>query len=166
MGLQVAGQVQQGREQQAAYKYNAKMQQMQALDAERRGSMAEGRARQRAAWILGKQHAEQGGSGLVAGADSGGDILAQTAEFGAEDAAMARLNGAREAWGFRTGAQNTRFEAQQARSANNARIGSTFLTGTTNAFSRSPWWKSLQDDDQEVAPGSLGYGSSRSYWGY
>jgi hypothetical protein len=145
----VAGQYQQGREQQAAYKYNERMQKMQALDAERRGSMAEGRMRQRAALIVGQQHAQQGGSGLVAGADSGGDILAQTAEFGAQDAAMARLNGAREAWGYRTGAQNTRYEGQIAQSANNAKIGSTFLTGTTNAFTKSPWWESLKNKDDD-----------------
>jgi hypothetical protein len=144
-GLSVLGQYQAGQSQAAAYKYNAKMQEQQALDAERRGSMAEAKTRQRANLILGQQHAQQGGSGLVAGADSGGDVLAQTAEYGAEDAAMARLNGAREAWGYRTGAGNTRFEAAAAKSASNARLGSTFLTGTANAFGgATPWWESLK----------------------
>jgi len=160
------GQVQQGRQQQAAFNYNAKIQQQQALDAERRGSMEEGRQRQRAALIVGAQHAEQGGSGLVAGADSGGDVLAQTAEFGARDAAMARLNGARAAWGFRSGAQGDRFQGQLARSSANAKAGSTFLSGVATA-GKSPWWEHWQQD-QEVEPGTLGrnWGDSRGYWGY
>jgi len=161
------GQAQQGRQQQAAYDYNARIQQQQALDAERRGSMEEGRQRQRAALIVGALNAEQGGSGLVAGADSGGDILAQTAEFGARDAAMARLNGARAAWGFRSGAQGDRYQGQLARSSVNAKAGSTFLSGVAGAVGKSPWWKSLQQD-QEVEPGTLGrnWGDSRGYWGY
>src|SRR5262245_13503691 len=97
--LTAYGQYRQGKQQEAMYEYNAKVAKIQATDAERRGSMAEAAARMRAQVIEGAMHAGQGASGVVAGEYSGADILAQTAEFGGRDAAMARINAGREAWG-------------------------------------------------------------------
>jgi hypothetical protein len=134
------GQIQQGKAQQEAYNANAKTQRLQALDAERRGSIEEGQQRQRVNQVLGAQQARQGGSGVVAGQDTGADVLAESAEYGARDAATIRVNAVREAWGLRTQAANDQAQGRAAGQAGYARAGSTFLS-SVNTFSQSPWWE-------------------------
>ena len=139
--ISTAGSIAQGQQQKAAYKANAKTQQMQALDAQRRGSMAEGEARQQSKMITGAVNANQGSSGVVAGQDTGLDILAESAEFGARDAAMININAQREAWGLNTQAGNDRFQGQMAGNAGVYRAGTTFLSGVSDAFTpTAPWW--------------------------
>lgn len=139
--IQGIGQQQQ---QKAAYENNAKVQEMQALDAQRRGSIAEGQQREKTRLVLGSQNARQGASGVLAGQDTGLDVLAESAEYGARDAATIRANAVREAWGLRTQAANDRFAGEQAGQAGAARAGSTFLSAV-NTFSQSPWWKRWDD---------------------
>lgn len=86
------GAITQGQQQKAVYESNAKMQRMQALDAQRRGSTAEGQAREQSKLFTGAQNARQGGSGVIAGQDTGLDVLAESAEYGAMDATTIRIN--------------------------------------------------------------------------
>ena len=80
--------------------------------------------------------------GVVAGQDTGLDILAESAEFGARDAAMIRINADREAWGFSGGADNDRYQGQMAGNASMYRGGATFMSGVSDAFTPAParWW--------------------------
>jgi hypothetical protein len=139
--MSTVGAITQGQQQKSAYEANAKTQRMQALDAQRRGSIAEGEARQQSKMVTGAVNANQGGSGVIAGQDTGLDILAESAEFGARDAAIIHANALRESWGLETQASNDRYQGQMAANAGVYRSGSTFLSGVSNAFAPSPWWK-------------------------
>ena len=142
--LSSAGSIAQGQQQKSAYEANAKMQQMQALDARRRGSMAEGEARQQSKMITGAVNARQGGSGVIAGQDTGLDVLAESAEYGARDAKMLQINAEREAWGLGTMARNDRYQGQMAANAGVYRGGATFLSGFSDALRPTtppPWWE-------------------------
>lgn len=147
--MQGIGQYQQGQQQKQSYEYNAKMQEYQALDAQRRGSIQEGQQREKTQMVLGAQNARQGASGVLAGQDTGLDVLAQSAEYGARDAATIRANAVREAWGLRTQALNDRFQGEQAAQAGAAKAGSTFLS-SVNTFAQSPWWKRWDDQSFEA----------------
>lgn len=140
--LQGIGQYQQGKQQQQDYKYNARIQEQQALDAEQRGSMAQGQANLRTRAIVGAVHAGQGSSGVIAGDGTGEDVLTEIADIGARDAAQLRINAAREAWGLRAGAAIDRQQGQMAASAGRAKAGATFLKGI-NIFASDPWWKTV-----------------------
>ena len=127
--------------QKAAYEANAKTQEMQALDAKRRGSIAEGEQHQRLKLVIGSQVARQGGSDVIAGQDTGADVLAETAEYGARDAATLRINALREAWGLGTQAMSDRYQGDIAANAGVARAGSTWLSGVEKFMPPPPWWK-------------------------
>lgn len=148
--LQGIGAIQQGQSQKAAYEANAKTQRYQALDAERRGSIEEGQQRERVNLALGSQNARQGASGVVAGQDTGSDVLAESADYGARDAATIRVNALRDAWGLRTQAQNDQFQGRQAASAGIARGGATFMQGFSNLLAPAPWWQRYRDEQDNL----------------
>lgn len=160
-GLSAASAIQQGNEAKETAKYNAKVEEVKAVDAERRGSMAEATQRQRAQIILGKQRAAQGGSGVLADTGSGSDVLQQTAAFGERDATAMRLNAGREAWGYRSKATLDRYSGEVAQEKGYASGASAFLTGTSSMLAADPWWKTAfkADDNRQRAS------SFDSWWG-
>jgi hypothetical protein len=143
--------------QKAAYEANAKTQEMQALDAKRRGSIAEGEQHQRLKLVIGSQVARQGGSGVIAGQDTGADVLAETAEYGARDPATLRINALREAWGLGTQAKSDRFQGDIKSQAGFPTAAATWLSGVENKFMPPPpWWKKWDT----YQPGSYMYPNS------
>lgn len=158
--MTIIGQVANAQSQKAAADANAQTARMQARDAERRGSIAEGQQRMKTNLIVAAQHAQQGSSGLVADEGTGADVLAQSAEYGARDAATLRVNAQREAWGYRRQAQLDEYQGQQAMASLPLKIGGTVLTGVANTFAKSPWWSSYvnKPDNEIVPPGSMGTG--------
>ena len=132
----------QGQQAQATAEYNAKIQKMQALDAERRGSIAEGQKRTQYQLFIGKQRAIMGASGIVPDEGSFGDILAQSAEYGERNAQQVRANAAREAWGHRAQADLYDYEGDQAATAGYMKAGTTMLGGAYSLLKQNPsWWQ-------------------------
>jgi hypothetical protein len=145
--LTAAGSIQQGNQQKAAYDYNAKVANMQAIDAQRRGSIAEGQQRQRYQQLQGTQRAIMGASGAVVDEGSSADVLKQSAIFGEQDAQQLRLNADRQAWGANTQANLDRYSGQRAQSVGYARAGQSILSGSENFFQKDPWWARWRTPD-------------------
>jgi len=143
--LTAAGAIQQGQASKASADYNAEVARRQALDATRRGSIAEGEQRTKTRQLAGQQHAAMGASEIVADEGSFGDILAQSAQFGERDAQRIRVNAQREAFGLRSEADLSEFQGQQAETAGLFKGGTSLLTGAFNLFTRKPWYDSLVD---------------------
>lgn len=158
------GMKQQGDQQAAAYKQQAKLDDQRALDAQRRGSIAEGEQRTNYQRFVGSQRAAMGGSGTVVDELSSGDVLAETVGMGERDAQRLRVNAEREAWGYASEATNNRFQAGQARAAGTAQATQTFLGGTMNAFRGAPWYKTAWSGSNTFAPNSY-MGNSSGLWG-
>lgn len=128
------GQHKQGEYQQDVANYNAKVGEQQAQMAEEAGVTAEQQQRTRVRQIMGAQRAAMAGSGAVVDSGSFGNILDDTAKTGELDALTIRSNAARQAWGYRTGAEITRAEGAMAKSAGNYAAMGTLLTTAGNTF--------------------------------
>ena len=142
--LTAAGAIRQGNEQKAAYKYNAKVADMQATDALRRGSEAEGLQRTRYQQLQGTQRAIMGSSGAVVDEGSSADVLKEAAIFGERDAQQLRLNAAKQGWGYNTQADLYRFEGLRAENTGYYKAGQSILSGSANFFEKDPFWKKWQ----------------------
>jgi hypothetical protein len=158
--LTAAGSIQQGNQQKAAYDYNAKVLNMQAVDAQRRGSEAEGIQRTRYQQLQGSQRAQMGASGAVVDEGSSGDVVTETAVFGERDAQMIRLDAERQAWGANTQADLSRMRGRQAETGGWNTAGQSILSGSTNFFTKDPYWKQwVKDLSPSYAPGTFMYPS-------
>lgn len=153
-GMQIVGQRQQAQGQEQAAKYNQRATEVQAVDAERRGSMAQSEANARTRAVLGSVHARQGASGVIAGDGTGLDVLSDVAEVGARDSAAIHANAAREAWGIRAQSAIDYSQASNAAAATRARAVGTFGQGV-NTFAKDPWWKRFQSDDLQSDSSTL-----------
>lgn len=138
---------QQASQQRDAAKYNQRAADAQALDVQRRGSIAEGQASARKRAVGGAAEARQGSSGVVAGQGTGADVLSEIAEVGARDAATINANAQREAWGIRTQSQFDFAKADNSANATEAKSNATFIQGVAS-FSKEPWWKAWQNEER------------------
>lgn len=77
-----------------------------AEDAIKRSAVEEGKQRQAAAQLKGRQQAILAGNGVDIGFGSADDILTDTDYFGEADALTIRSNAARQAWGYQVEGQN------------------------------------------------------------
>jgi hypothetical protein len=140
--LSTVGAIQSGQQAKATAEYNSDVARMQALDARRRGSQAEGEHRQRVQQFMGAQRAQMGGSGAVVDQGSFGDVLAQTAEFGERDAQRLRSNAERQAWGLQSEAEGSMYQGRAAQTAGYYKAGSSVLS-----YAASPAGSSLLGGD-------------------
>lgn len=118
-GMQVMGKYQQA---QAAkgnaaymsqvYANNAIIAKWQAADIIKRGNIESGRYQVKIGQLLGSQKAVLGHSGFDANTDDAIDILADTREIGALDAATIRNNAERDAWGAEVRANSASAQGQ------------------------------------------------------
>lgn len=127
------GQRNQGKADQATAEHNAKLGALQADDALARGGIEEDRYRRQIAQIAGAQRAEIGNRN-VATSGTALDLLSDTAMIGEEDALTIRNEAAREAWGYRNQADESRRWGKNARRNANAQAGSTLLTSGAQAY--------------------------------
>jgi hypothetical protein len=104
------------------------------LDTLRRGSIEEGKAIQKAEQAAGTQRAMMGATGAQVGQGSFGDILAQTATAGAQDAATIKLNAMRNAWGFGEQAKEIQAEEEMQKSKKKFGMFESALTGASRAY--------------------------------
>jgi len=104
------------------------------LDMLRRGSIEEGKAIQKSEQAAATQRAMMGATGAQVGQGSFGDILAQTATAGAEDAATIKLNAWRTAWGFGEQVKEIQAEEEMNKSKKKFGLFESALTGASRAY--------------------------------
>lgn len=111
---------------------NADLAEQQAGDAIARGTLAEQQVRSQTRGAVGSARVGSAAQGIDTTVGSAGDVAAQTKSAGEFDAMTTKLNAAREAWGFRTEAQNYRNQAvlRRAGAQNTAGAMRTSATGT------------------------------------
>lgn len=132
-GVSAFGQAQQGREAEKTALINARVGELQAEDALRRGGVEEERYRRYVAQIAGGQKAEIGARN-VKRSGTALDLLSDTAMIGEEDALTIRNEAAREAWGYRFGADESRRYGRAARQQASLAAGGTLLTGAAQSY--------------------------------
>jgi hypothetical protein len=115
-----------------AGEFNAKVAEMQAVDALARGAEDEERFRMVVKGLIGSQRAGFAGQNVDVGIGSPVDVVADTAYLGELDALTIRNNAAREAWGYNIEAENfRRFGANAQRQSRFAQAGAAFGIGTS-----------------------------------
>ncbi|WP_313338504.1 virion core protein, T7 gp14 family [Stutzerimonas nitrititolerans] len=132
MGAQNAKQ--QGAFQEAMAEQNAAYKEAAARDAEKRGAVDADRYRRNVGQLIGTQRAGFAANGIDVNSGTAAEIQDDTAEIGEFDALTIANNAAREAWGYRVGADNDRMNAKMSKS--NARSAATgsILGGVGSAF--------------------------------
>lgn len=105
--------------------YNAQVADLQAEDALRRGADDEQRFRTRVRGAIGAQRVDAAAGNIDVNVGSPVDVQADAAMLGELDALTIRTNAAREAWGFKVQAQDSRARGKIVRKegANAAEIG-------------------------------------------
>lgn len=95
--------------------FNAHVADLQAVDAVERGATDESRYRVGVRQLIGSQRVGFAAGNIDVGVGSAVDTQADTAMLGELDAMTIRQNAAREAWGYKVQATDTRKRAQIAR---------------------------------------------------
>lgn len=127
--VSVAGQISAGNFNDAVAKANARNLNAAAEDAIDRGDVAAQAKGKETAALLGRQRAVAGAGGADLASGSALDILTATAGIGQLDQLTLRNNASREAWGFRTEAQNALLQGRLAKQQSKFGAASTLLTG-------------------------------------
>lgn len=120
---------QQGKWAEETADFNARMMELQATDATRRGEAEAALAASRGRQVVGAQKAAYAASGVDVASGSALDV-ANDSEFQAQlDVQKIRQNAWRSAWGLTSEAELTRQQGRMARLAGNAEAEATMLTG-------------------------------------
>lgn len=136
-GIGIAGDLEEGKINEATGETNRRLAVAQSTDALLRGTIEESRYRRYVAQVVGGQKAAFGQRN-VAVSGTPLDILSDTAQIGEEDLATIRNNAAREAWGYRNQANEaSRWGANQQANAR-GRAAGTLLTAGAQAYGQ---WK-------------------------
>lgn len=136
--LGAVGQMKAGAEAKETAAINAQLAENQSTDALARGGIEEGRYRRQIAQIAGAQRAEIGARNVKGGSGTALDLLSDTAQIGEEDALTIRNESAREAWGYKFQADESRRYGKSAYRNSQYAAGSTLLTGGAQAYGQ---WK-------------------------
>lgn len=135
VGLYTAySQNEQSKMQQESFNRQAKIGDEQAADALKRGATAEDNQRAQARLLEGEQRARMGAGGGALGSGTNAEVLGQTTRMGELDALTVRANAAREAWGYRTGADTTRYQGELARAKGRYDAMGSILTSGVQAY--------------------------------
>jgi hypothetical protein len=132
-GVSAAGQAQAGKEAEAAGKRDALLGEMQAEDAIARGGLEEQRYRRQVAQIAGTQKTQIGARN-VKRSGTALDILTDTATIGEEDVLTIRNEAAREAWGYRSRADESRRWGSAQRRNAQGQATATLISGGAQAY--------------------------------
>ena len=119
--------------------HNARLSELQATDAVKRGGKEEMQKRREMARLAGRQRAMAAASGLDADSGSMADIQDASMREGEHDVSAIQFNAAREAWGHNVNATNYRNQASVARAAGrNALLGGVIGAGSSLLSLASP----------------------------
>jgi hypothetical protein len=131
---QASAQREAGRANKAIADWNAKVADLQAVDAITRGEWGVSRHRKGVQALVGTQRASFAAQGVVVDQDTAGQVVDQTIQLGEEDAATIRTNAIREAWGFKVQAADQRLRGKLAKAeGDSAAIGTLLTTGARAA---------------------------------
>lgn len=120
---------QQGAYQQRVADMNARQSELMAKDALERGARESSLVRRRARQLIGTQRAGFAGQGVDVNSGTAIQVQDETFTMGEADALTVKNNAWREAWGYRTQAQQTRVQARIANATNRLQARNTMLTG-------------------------------------
>ena len=122
MGMQAAGgavgaygSITAGNANQRAAERDADVLDYRASLAVENGAFAAQQARNQGKAVQGAQKTGYAAQGVVVGDGSSGQMLEQTAELSEQDALQIKLNAAREAWGLKEQAKQTRYQGDMAK---------------------------------------------------
>lgn len=124
----------QGAFQSASLEQNAAYKELAAQDAIVRGTKEADQQRIATRNMIGTQRAALAGNGIDVNTGTAAEIQDNTAQFGEMDAVTIANNAAREAWGYRVGAENDRNNARFARSNAKSSAFGSLLGGVGGAF--------------------------------
>jgi hypothetical protein len=110
--------------------FEARMAELQAQDAERRGAQAAQGVQSKARRIIGSQRAALAAQGVDVSSGSAVDVQADTAYQASLDAEQIKGNAWREAFGIRTNAQQGLFRGKMTQLAAENQAAATVLTGS------------------------------------
>lgn len=133
-GLDLYGQYQAKKANEAINGYNAKVLDLQAVDAIKRGEESVGNVLTAARGLNGTQRAAFAAQGIDLSSDTVNQVANDTQEQAARDVRTARTNAAREAWGLRTQAQSLRTNSKYANRTADFRMAGSALTGTAQTI--------------------------------
>ncbi len=125
----------QGDYEQSMSDINAKYSDMAASDAITRGDKESANYTKKVNQTAGSQRASMAAQGIDVGSGDAADIVAQTHQVGAMDAATIRSNAFREALGFKQQAFVSRFQGNNARNAGYGNANMTLMGGGMRAVS-------------------------------
>jgi hypothetical protein len=129
------GSIQRGKARKSIADANKFISELKAKDALRRGGTRAAKSRQRIKKIVGKQRANLAAQGIRLGVGSAQDIQQETQDIGELDALTIRTNAAREAFGFRTQAEQFGTAGRAAEREGKSEAVQTLLTGGLRAAS-------------------------------
>lgn len=115
------------------YETNARLAELQAQDAIRRGEEEAEEYKRRVRQVIGAQRAAFGAQGVDVSFGSPLDIQEETAQLGALDALMIKNNAWREAWGYRVQALDYRRRGELSFLQAKQKSRQTLLTGGLQA---------------------------------
>lgn len=124
----------QGRYQAEGLRTNARLSDMQAEDARRRGEADVSTRRTQVRQVAGSQRAALAAQGVDIASGSAADVVADTETQGELDTLTLRNNAWREAWGFKVQANDQRKKAMLAERGAAQAAGTTLLTGGLKAL--------------------------------
>lgn len=134
-GISAYGAYKQGQDSGDQQRLNMQLGQVSAADALQRGATQVGQIRTRGTQVQAQQHLAYANSGIDAQSGTPVDVMASTRMMSELDAATARNNAARAAWGYRT--QGVQYAQQAAldQQNGNLRAAGTLLGGLGQAAS-------------------------------
>lgn len=125
----------QGRLQRSVSRFNARMGRMQADDALERGRYVESQYRKDVSKVVGAQRSGYAGQNVDVDSGTAAHIQDETKQIGELDALMIRNNAAKEAMGYRMGAELEAGRGAAASRMANAQAALTLATGGSDAYS-------------------------------
>lgn len=130
-GVSAYGQVQSGKAENSAMKYNARLAELEAKDVEKRGAAEEADHARKVAQLKSSQRAEMAADGLDLGFGTPLEMFQQTAEWGERDRQTIQDNFVKEAWSKRSEAALYRARGKNAKTAGYMGAGGTILGGAS-----------------------------------
>lgn len=128
-GLKALGQVQAGNEQDKILHRNADIADAQAQDALTRGKINEKKMRRQTEQTIGSQRVNLAAQGVEINSGSALDTQADAAYLGELDAKTIQTNAKKEAWGYKTQADNLRYQGRVAKKEGDLGAFNTILGG-------------------------------------
>lgn len=133
-GMSAYGSYASGKSQERLANRQAEIADAQAQDAIDRGQLAEERRRQQTRQQIGSQRAGFAAQGVDVNLGTPADVYSDTAAIGELDAQTIRRNAQLEAWGYKTGAQDTRARGELAAQQGTLNAAGTLLSGASRAY--------------------------------